>query len=74
MCLAQGPQRSDPGWAMEKPVILPLVLFHCFTNENNSDFSFRIVSLLLIPLFLLLFLNTLEFHWYCKKRTLILLS
>ena len=53
---------------MEIPVILTLVLFHCYTNENNSDFSFRIVSLLFHCLFVAVFLIPLEFHWYCKKR------
>ena len=42
------------GVSMEIPVILTLVFFHCYTNENNSDLSFRI-DLLSFHCFLLLF-------------------
>ena len=40
-------------------MILTLLFFHCYTNENNSDFSFRIISLP-SPLFFvaIFFLNT----------------
>ena len=43
------------GIPMGIPAILTLVLLYCYTNENNSDLSFRIFSLLFHGLFLLFF-------------------
>ena len=49
---------------LEIPLTLPLVLFHCYTNEYNSD-CFTVIPLFFVSVF---FKIPLEFHWYCLKK------